>query len=153
MKDILKNQAKMTAVLAANYTELKRTLEAANTVNKQQMDVVVQSRDSTKADLEDEQAKHVQARADLHNKVTDTEAEIETRNTEIAAKKCGVPPVSRGSDQDGGGTPGSTCATFATPRPSRKPCSTVPTVRSRTSTTAGGSSDQPDLRHGAHARR
>lgn len=86
VKDILKNQAKMTAVLAANYTELKRTLEAANTVNKQQMDVVVQSRDSTKADLEEEQAKHVQARADLHGKVTDTEAEIEARNTEIAAK-------------------------------------------------------------------
>src|SRR4051812_29726058 len=86
VKDLLKNQAKMTAILATNYTELKRSLEAANTVNKQQMDVVVQSRDSTKADLESEQAKHVQARADLHEKVTASEAEIETKNTELAAK-------------------------------------------------------------------
>lgn len=87
VKDMLKNQARMTAVLATNYTELKRSLEAANTVNKQQMDVVVQSRDSTKADLEGEQAKHVQARADLHNKVTETEAEIENKSTEIASMK------------------------------------------------------------------
>ncbi|SIN86512.1 hypothetical protein SAMN05444166_1337 [Singulisphaera sp. GP187] len=87
VKDLLKNQAKMTAVLAANYTELRRSLEAANTVNKQQMDVVVQSRDTTKADLESEQTKHVQARADLHNKVTDTEAELETKNTELASNK------------------------------------------------------------------
>ncbi|WP_406700067.1 hypothetical protein V5E97_14615 [Singulisphaera sp. Ch08] len=87
VKDMLKNQARMTAVLASNYTELKRSLEAANTVNKQQMDVIVQSRDSTKADLEGEQTKHVQARADLHNKVTETEAEIENKSTEIAALK------------------------------------------------------------------
>lgn len=87
VKDMLKNQAKMTAVLATNYTELKQSLEAANTVNKQQMDVVVQARDTTKADLESEQTKHVQARADLHNKVTETEAELETRNTEIASLK------------------------------------------------------------------
>jgi len=86
VKDLLKNQARMTAILATNYTELKRSLEAANTVNKQQMDVVVQSRDSTKADLESEQAKHVQARADLHEKVTASEAEIESKNTELAAK-------------------------------------------------------------------
>jgi len=87
VKDMLKNQAKMTAVLAANYTELKQSLEAANTVNKQQMDVVVQARDATKADLETEQTKHVQARADLHNKVTETESEIENKSTEIASMK------------------------------------------------------------------
>jgi predicted nucleic acid-binding Zn-ribbon protein len=87
VKDLLKNQAKMTAILATNYTELKRSLEAANTINKQQMDVVVQSRDSSKADLESEQAKHVQARADLHNKVTASEGEIENKSTEIASLK------------------------------------------------------------------
>jgi len=87
IKDLLKNQAKMTAILATNYTELKRTLEAANAVNKQQMDVVVKSRDATKADLEQEQAKHVQAREDLHNKVTETETEIENQSTEIATLK------------------------------------------------------------------
>lgn len=87
VKDLLKNQARMTAILAGNYTELRRTLEAANTVNKQEMDVVVQSRDSAKSDLESEQAKHVEARADLHNKVTESEAEIENQSTEIASLK------------------------------------------------------------------
>jgi len=87
VKDLLKNQARMTAVLATNYTELKRSLEATNTVNKQQMDVVVKSRDDTKADLEKEQTTHAEARSDLHNKVTEAETDIEEKSTEIASLK------------------------------------------------------------------
>lgn len=82
--DMLKNQARVTAVLATNYTELKRSLEAANTVNKQQMDVVEKARDDSKADLESEHTKHEQSRADLLKKVDDYQTDINSKATEIA---------------------------------------------------------------------
>jgi hypothetical protein len=82
--EMLKNQARVTAVLAANYTDLKRSLEAANSVNKQQMDVVLKERDDAKADVESEQTKHEQARGDILARLDEYQTDINNKATEIA---------------------------------------------------------------------
>lgn len=84
VKDMLKNQTRLAAVLATNYTELKRSLESANSVNKQQLDVVEKDRDTARADVESEQTKHVAARADLHQKIDTYQTDINNKATEIA---------------------------------------------------------------------
>jgi len=82
--DLLKNQARTTAVLAANYTDLKRSLESVNTVNKQQMDVVAQAREKAETDVEKEHSSHEQARSDLLAKVDTYQTDLNNRATEIA---------------------------------------------------------------------
>jgi len=84
LKDMIKNQARLTAILATNYTEMRRSLESTNTVNKQQMDVVEKARDDAKTDVENEQKKHVETRADIHTKLDEYQTEINNKNTELA---------------------------------------------------------------------
>jgi len=84
MKDILKNQARMTVALATNYTDLKRQLESANTINKKAMDVVEKNNDDSKTDLLNEQKKHVETRAEILAKVDQYQTEIANKNNEIA---------------------------------------------------------------------
>jgi hypothetical protein len=82
--DIFDNYSALNASLATNYTNLKRTLEAANSVNKTQTDALAKGLADKTTELTNENKSHVDARADLVNKVDQYQTELAKQATEIA---------------------------------------------------------------------
>ena len=82
--DLLKNLALLTNQLALNYDDVKRGLVGANGVNQQKLAVSETSFNTSKADLEAEQKKHVEERQSLLTKVDQYQTDRAKLETEVA---------------------------------------------------------------------
>src|SRR5262249_49142111 len=67
--ELLENMALLTTEMGANYLDLRHALEAATTVTKGQVDVQTKAADAARADVVEEQKKHVDERQSLLTKV------------------------------------------------------------------------------------
>lgn len=82
--ELMENLALVDAELAANEDALKKNLESATSVAKQQIDVQTKSADDAKSDLEAEHNKHEQERQVLLTKVDQLTTDLDQARTEIA---------------------------------------------------------------------
>ena len=90
LTDLTGNMSMLTTQVALNYVDVKRSLESANTVNDQKLQVETKAKDDSKSDLSAEHDKHVKEREDILAKLDNFEslnqkqlAEIATLNSKI----------------------------------------------------------------------
>ena len=85
LRDLLKDVAVIDLEIARNYATLKRSLEGANGVNQQKLDVATKGMDEAKTDLKTEHEKHVSEREGLLTKFDQLQTENTKQANEIAA--------------------------------------------------------------------
>jgi len=85
LKNLLRNQAMLLAHVSNTYTQVKRTLEGTDAVNKGKLDAASKKVDESLAEVKGEQEKHVAEREDLLKKVDQYQTDIAKKDTEIAA--------------------------------------------------------------------
>jgi hypothetical protein len=88
--ELFENLSLLTTELSLDYVDTRRTLEAVNRVNKEQLDVQAKAASDSKADLQKEHDDHSSQRASLLTKVDTLQTLADEQATEIANLKAQV---------------------------------------------------------------
>jgi hypothetical protein len=84
MQELFENLALLTTELSVNYVNLRKSLESATSVAKQQVDVEAKAAEKSQADVLGEQKKHEDERGILVTKVGELQAANDKQATENA---------------------------------------------------------------------
>jgi hypothetical protein len=98
--DIYDNLNLLNTSLAMNYTQAKRSLESANTINKTQMDALAKANTDLKEDLSNENKKHDESRNDLIAKVDTLSTERDKLLAETANLNQKITQLTETFDKD-----------------------------------------------------
>jgi hypothetical protein len=84
LQELFENLALLSTELSLNYVNLRKSLESATTVAKQQVDVEAKAAEKSQADVLGEQKKHEDERGILVTKVTELQTANDKQATQVA---------------------------------------------------------------------
>ena len=84
LHELMENLSLLTTELSLNYVNLRKSLESATSVAKQQVDVQTKAAEKSQADVLGEQKKHEEERSILVTKVGELQGANDKQATEIA---------------------------------------------------------------------